>query len=34
MEEREASKPLRKVFDEIGFDLETFPVESLEGSWI
>jgi hypothetical protein len=34
MEEREASEPLRKVFDEIGFDLETFPVEPLEGGWI
>jgi hypothetical protein len=34
MEEREASEPFRKAFDKIGFDLETFPVESLDGSWI
>ena len=34
MEEREACEPLRNVFDEIGFDLKNFPVESLEGSWI
>ncbi|KAF8799398.1 hypothetical protein BYT27DRAFT_6863100 [Phlegmacium glaucopus] len=34
MEEREATEPFRNVFDEIGFDLETFPVESLEGGWI
>jgi len=34
MEEREENEPFRKAFDEIGFDLETFPVESLEGSWI
>ncbi|KAF8153751.1 hypothetical protein B0H34DRAFT_65395 [Crassisporium funariophilum] len=34
IEEREGHEPIRKAFDELGLDLDKFPVESLEGSWI
>ncbi|KAJ3501724.1 hypothetical protein NLJ89_g9212 [Agrocybe chaxingu] len=33
-EEEEAKEDVKKVFEELGLDLERFPVESLEGSWI
>lgn len=34
LEEREGHEPLRTAFDELGLDLDRFPIESLEGSWI
>ncbi|CAA7265481.1 unnamed protein product [Cyclocybe aegerita] len=33
-EEEEAKEDVKKVFEELGLDLEKFPIESLEGSWI
>jgi hypothetical protein len=33
-EEQEALRAIDKVFEEIGLDLEKFPVESLQGSWV
>ncbi|KAF8957285.1 hypothetical protein BDZ97DRAFT_1670316 [Flammula alnicola] len=34
LEEKEAKESVKQVFDELGMDLDEFPVESLEGSWI
>ncbi|KAH9480344.1 hypothetical protein JR316_0006942 [Psilocybe cubensis] len=34
MEEKEARESLGSVFDELGLNLDEFPVESLRGSWI
>lgn len=31
---KESEKAVESIFQELGLDLENFPVEPLEGSWI